>query len=46
VEAEKARRDLRAAKLAKHIREVVDAAPPLSAEQRLRLAGLLVGGSR
>jgi hypothetical protein len=36
-----ARRDLRAEKLADHIRQVVDAAPPLSDEQRDRLAALL-----
>lgn len=39
-------RDLRAAKLADHIRKLVDQAPPLTAEQRLRLAGLLVGGAQ
>lgn len=39
-------RDLRAAELEDHIRQLVDAAPPLTAEQRLRLAGLLVGGDR
>lgn len=44
--AEIADRDLRAARLADHIRKLVDAAPPLTAEQRLRLAGLLVGGAR
>jgi hypothetical protein len=40
------RRDLRAAELAEHIQKVVDAAPPLTAEQRSRLAALLqpVGG--
>ena len=37
------RRDLRAAELEEHIRHLVDEAPPLTAEQRLRLAGLLVG---
>ena len=36
-----ARRDLHAAKLEDHIRQVVDEAPPLTAEQRDRLAGLL-----
>ena len=35
------RRDLRAAKLADHIRRVVDEAPPLTTEQRDRLAVLL-----
>ena len=38
---ENARRDLAAAKLEAHIRQVVDAAPPLSASQRERLAVLL-----
>lgn len=38
------RRDLRAEKLAEHIRQVVDAAPALTAEQRAQLAGLLHGG--
>ncbi len=38
------RRDLRAAQLEEHIRRVVDAAPPLTNEQRDRLA-LLVRGS-
>jgi hypothetical protein len=45
-EAEKARRDTRAALLAQHIREVVDGAPPLTDKQLLRLAGLLVSGAR
>ncbi len=36
-----ARRELRAAKLAAHIERVVAEAPPLTAEQRDRLAGLL-----
>jgi hypothetical protein len=40
-----ASRELAAATLEKRIREIVDAAPPLSAEQRLKLAGLLVGGA-
>lgn len=39
------RRDLRAAELEDHIKQLVDAAPPLTAEQRLRLAGLLVGST-
>lgn len=39
-----ARRDLRAARLADYIRRVVDAAPPLTPEQRDRLAALLRGG--
>jgi hypothetical protein len=41
--AEVAARDLRAEKLAAHIRTVVDAMPPLTDEQRNRLAGLLGG---
>ena len=36
-----ARRDLHAARLAEHITRVVDAAPPLTDEQRDRLAVLL-----
>lgn len=35
------RRDLRAAELAEHIARLVDAAPPLTAEQRAKLALLL-----
>ena len=38
-----ARRDLRAARLEDYIRRTVEAAPPLSAEQRDRLAVLLRG---
>ena len=38
-----ARRDLRAERLADHIRRVVDEAPPLTTEQRDRLALLLRG---
>lgn len=41
--AELAARDLRATKLAEHIRTVVDAMPPLTDEQRTRLASLLGG---
>lgn len=37
-------RDLKAARLADHIRKTVDAAPELTADQRERLAGLLRGG--
>lgn len=36
-----ARRDLKAARLADHIRSLVDEAPPLTAEQRSRLAAIL-----
>ena len=38
------RRDLRAAHLEAHVREVVDGFPPLTADQRGRLALLLRGG--
>lgn len=38
---EQLRRDYAAESLAEHIRQVVDSAPPLTAEQRTRLAGLL-----
>jgi len=41
-----AERDLAAAKLAAHIARVVDAAPPLTPEQRDRLAALLRPGRR
>jgi hypothetical protein len=37
----RAARDLRAVSLEEHIRRVVDAAPPLTSEQRQRLAILL-----
>lgn len=39
-----ARRNLTAANLAAYIKRTVDAAPPLSPEQRQRLAALLSGG--
>jgi hypothetical protein len=39
-----ARRNLSAEKLEDYIRRTVDAAPPLTAEQRARLAGILAGG--
>ncbi|MFI7426091.1 hypothetical protein ACIBPB_03815 [Micromonospora sp. NPDC049836] len=38
------RRDLRAAELEEHIRRLVDTAPPLTHEQRARLAALLTNG--
>lgn len=38
-----ARRNMRAERLADHIRRVVDDAPPLTDEQRRKLARLLVG---
>lgn len=41
---EAARRDHTAARLEDFIRRTVDAAPPLSLEQRQRLAALLSGG--
>lgn len=40
------RRQLKAETLAEHIQRVVDEAPPLSADQRARLALLLTGGQR
>ena len=42
-ETEGPARDFRAVRLAEHIRRLVDAAPPLSPEQRDRLALLLRG---
>jgi len=41
-----AARDLRAVKLEEYIERVVAEAPPLTDEQRVRLAGLLSGGGR
>lgn len=41
-----ARRNLRAERLAEHITASVEQAPPLTAEQRERLAGLLRGGGQ
>jgi hypothetical protein len=38
------RRQLKAERLAEHIRSVVDTAPPLTEEQRARIAALLRGG--
>ena len=40
-----ARRDYAAERLADHVREVVDSAPPLTEDQRRRLAELLRGGA-
>ena len=37
-------RELRATSLEEHIKRVVDAAPPLTDDQRARLAALLQGG--
>jgi hypothetical protein len=42
-EAAIADRDLREARLAAYISDLVDKAPPLTAEQRVRLTQLLVG---
>lgn len=41
-----ARRNLRAEKLADHIERQLAEAPPLTDEQRARLAAILVGGGR
>lgn len=41
-----ARRDLAAERLASYIKSTVDAAPPLSAEQRAKLARLLGDGGQ
>ena len=41
-----ARRDLEALKLELAIQRAVEAAPPLTADQRTRLAAILSGGSR
>lgn len=38
------RRDLKAERLADYIKTVVDTAPPLTPEQRARLAALFYGG--
>jgi acyl-CoA reductase-like NAD-dependent aldehyde dehydrogenase len=37
-------RQMRAEKLEDYIKRTVDQAPPLTAEQRARLAGILAGG--
>lgn len=44
-EAESIARDLAAARIQDYIKRVVDAAPPLTSEQRDRLAGLLRGAA-
>lgn len=41
-----ARRELTAAKLERHVREAVAAAPPLTPEQRDRIASILTGGAQ
>jgi hypothetical protein len=38
------RRDLRAAELEEHVRRIVDATPPLTPEQRDKIAALLFSG--
>ena len=38
------RRQLKAERLEEHIKQVVDSAPPLSLEQRSRIAALLTSG--
>lgn len=43
-EVAEARRDLRAARLADYVRRVIDEAPPLTDDQRRRIAALLQGG--
>lgn len=40
-----ARRNLRAASLEAHVLRILDEAPPLTADQRQRIAGLLAGGA-
>lgn len=40
----KARQNLRVERLAAHIAQVVDEAPPLTTDQRARIAALLSGG--
>lgn len=40
------RRQLKAERLADYIERTVDAAPPLTTEQRTRLAAILQGGGR
>lgn len=45
-ERDRLRRELSAAKVERAIREAVEAAPPLTDEQRARLAAILTGGAR
>lgn len=40
------RRELRAQRLEEHVQKVIDAAPPLTDEQRDRIARILQGGGR
>jgi len=44
-EAAEARRNFEIARLAEHVRRVVESAPPLTDEQRARLASLLAGAA-
>lgn len=41
-----ARQQLKEAKLARWVREALDTAPPLTDDQRHRLASMLTGGAR
>ncbi len=41
-----ARRDIEAIKLERAIRRAVEAAPPLTAQQRAKLAAILTGGAK
>jgi hypothetical protein len=45
-DADQARRDLAAERISAYIQRVLADAPPLNAQQRDRLAGLLAGGSK
>lgn len=45
-EAQRLDTEIRTAALAEHVARVVDAAPPLTPEQRDRIVALLRGGSR
>ena len=38
------RRQLKAERLVEHVKQVVDSAPPLTADQRARIAALLTNG--
>lgn len=40
-----ARRNLRAATLESHVLRILDEAPPLTSDQRHRIAGILTGGA-
>jgi hypothetical protein len=45
IEVIELRREFAAVRLEEQIRHVVDQAPPLTPEQRIKLAGLFVGGA-